>query len=120
MSDTFEKARQLRKSTTAAEEQARWLLRNRRLSGLKFRRQHPIGRYIVDFYCTQARLAVELDGSVHSQPSQITRDSAKDAYLRRRGIRVLRLPNGMVTEGPETFLRKIRETAMESFFSEER
>lgn len=113
-------ARQLRKSVTAAENRAWWLLRNRRLMGLKFRRQHPIGRHVVDFYCFQARLAVELDGSVNAQPSQERKDAAKDAYLRRLGVRVLRLPNGMVMDDPETFCGKVREAAAESFLSNER
>jgi len=114
MSDVVETARKLRKSVTSAEERAWWLLRNRRLSGLKFRRQHPVGKYVVDFYCSQAHLAVELDGSVHAQPAQARRDAAKDAHLRRLGINVLRLPNGMVTEQPDFFLRKVREAAAES------
>jgi len=105
-------ARHLRKSVTPAEEQAWWLLRDRRLSGLKFRRQYPAGRYILDFYCAQAHLAVELEGTVHAQASQMRKDRAKDAYLRRMGIRVLRLPNGMVLQDPETFLRRIREAAV--------
>lgn len=112
-----ETARQLRKSVTSAEERAWWLLRNRRLSGLKLRRQHPVGKHIVDFYCVQARLAIELEGSVHAQPRQARRDAAKDAYLRRLGIRVLRLPNGMVMQDPEMFLRKVREAAMGGLFS---
>lgn len=106
-----ETARQLRKSVTSAEERSWWLLRNRRLSRLKFRRQHPVGKHIVDFYCVQAHLAIELEGSVHAQASQMRKDRAKDAYLRRMGIRVLRVPNGMVLQDPETFLRKIREAA---------
>lgn len=112
MSDPVGTARKLRSFLTPAEEQAWWLLRNRRLSGLKFRRQHLVGKYVVDFYCPQARLAVELEGSVHSQPSQTKKDKARDALLRRMGIRVLRLPNAMVMEDPETFVRKIREAAV--------
>jgi very-short-patch-repair endonuclease len=117
MSDAVETARKLRKSVTSAEERAWWLLRNRRLSGLKFRRQHPVGKCVVDFYCSQARLAVELDGSVHAQPGQTKKDVAKDVYLRRMGIRVLRLPNGMVMEDPEAFLRRVREAATDSLSS---
>jgi type I restriction enzyme R subunit len=79
--------------------------------GLKFRRQYPIDDYVVDFYCLEPRLAVELDGGVHSQPSQVKKDSAKDAYLRSLGIRVLRLPNGLVLEDPERFVREVREAA---------
>ncbi|MBI1940316.1 MAG: DUF559 domain-containing protein [Acidobacteria bacterium] len=101
---------------TPAEDQAWWLLRNRGLSGLKFRRQHPVGKYVVDFYCSQAHLAVELDGSAHAQPSQARKDAAKVAYLRRMGICVLRLPNKMVAEDPAMFLAKVREAAMERLF----
>jgi len=104
------RVRELRHRQTEAEKAAWYLLRDRSL-GLKFRRQYPIDNYAVDFYCFERRLAVELDGSVHSQPSQIKRDSAKDAYLRSLGIRVLRLPNGLVLEHPEGFVRKIRDAA---------
>jgi hypothetical protein len=72
-------------------------LRDRR-AGLKFRRQFPIGNYVVDFYCFEVRMAVELDGGAHAQPSQAKKDRAKDAYLTRLGVRVLRLPNGQVME----------------------
>jgi very-short-patch-repair endonuclease len=102
--------RELRRQQTAAEKLAWYLLRNRH-AGLKFRRQFAIGNYVVDFYCFEARLVVELDGGAHAQPSQVKRDRAKDAYLKSAGIRVLRLPNGLVTENPEEFVRKIRECA---------
>lgn len=111
-----ETARKLRKADTPAAERAWHLLRHRSLSGLKFRRQHPIGKYIVDFYCFQARLVVELEGSVHAQPSQARRDAVKNAYLKRLGIRVLRLPNGIVMEDPDMFLKKVREAAIEALF----
>jgi very-short-patch-repair endonuclease len=117
MGDAVERARKLRKSDTPAEERAWWLLRNRRLLGFKFRRQHSLGKFIVDFYCFEARLAVGLDGSVHAQPSQARKDAAKDAHLRRLGVRVLRLPNGMVLQEPQTFRRKVREAATENFFA---
>ena len=71
---------------------------------------------MVDFYCSQARLAVELDGSAHAQPSQTKKDKSKDNYLMRMGIRVLRLPNGMVLVDLELFCRKVSEAATENFF----
>lgn len=116
MRGATEKARRLRKAVTTAEQRAWWLLRDRNLLGLKFRRQHPIGKFVVDSYCQQSRLVVELDGSVHAQPSQARKDSARDAHLKRLGIRVLRLPNGMVSEDPEMFCKKVREAASENFF----
>jgi very-short-patch-repair endonuclease len=105
-----QRIRELRRSQTEAEKAAWYLLRNRNL-GLKFRRQYPIDNYVVDFYCFERRLAVELDGGIHSQPSQIRKDRAKDAYLKSLGIRVVRLPNGLVLEDPEGFVRKVCEAA---------
>ena len=102
--------RELRHGQTEAERTAWYLLRRLGI-GLKFRRQYPIGDYVVDFYCFDPRLAIELDGSVHSQPSQMRKDRAKDAFLRSLGIKVLRLPNGLVLKDPEAFVRKIRECA---------
>ena len=105
------KIRELRRQQTEAEKLAWHLLRHRR-AGLKFRRQFPIENYVVDFYCCEARLAVELDGRVHAQPGQTKKDHARDAYLTRLGIHVLRLPNGLVMEDPEMFVRKIRECGL--------
>ena len=106
------RVRELRRQETAAEKLAWHLLRDRR-AGLKFRRQFPIGNHVVDFYCFELRLAVELDGSAHAQPSRIKKDRAKDAYLTRLGIRVLRLPNGLVTDNPEGFVKTIRECGVQ-------
>ena len=85
--------RELRRSQTEAEKVARYLLRDRHL-GAKFRRQCRIDSWVIDFYCFEHRVAVELDGGVHSQPSQIRKDARKEDYLRTLGIRLLRIPNG--------------------------
>jgi very-short-patch-repair endonuclease len=103
-----ERVRKLRHNPTEAEKAAWYLLRNRRL-GAKFRRQYRIENWVVDFYCFEHRLAVELDGSVHSQPSQMRRDADKEDYLKSIGIQLLRIPNDLVMEDPEGFLRKVRE-----------
>ena len=105
-----QRVRELRHQQTDAEKAAWYLLRDRNL-GVKFRRQYAIENYVVDFYCCELRLAVELDGGVHSQPSKMKKDAVKDAFLGRIGIRVLRLPNGLVTEDPDGFVRKVREAA---------
>ena len=105
-----QRVRELRHAQTEAEKAAWHLLRDRRL-GFKFHRQYPIENYVVDFYCCECRLAIELDGGVHSQPSQIRKDAAKDAFLAKLGIKVLRLPNGLVTEDPDGFVRKVRDAA---------
>jgi very-short-patch-repair endonuclease len=66
-------------------------LKNRRLGGFKFRVQHPIGPYILDFYCAEARLAVEIDGQSHWTDERIEHDARRDAYFRTMGIQTLRL-----------------------------
>ena len=80
----------MRRSPTGAELRLWRLLRDRRLSGLKFRRQVPIGPYVVDFLCVGARLIVEADGSQHGEN---LRDERRDGYLAREGWTVLRFWN---------------------------
>lgn len=66
-------------------------LRARRLEGCKFRRQHPCGPFILDFYCAAARLAVEVDGESHNHPDQIEHDRRRTRWLAAQGIRVVRI-----------------------------
>lgn len=87
-------ARLLRHTPTPAEDVLWQALRAGRLDGLKFRRQHPVGRFILDFYCSSARLCVEVDGGVHDE--QRGRDEARDAALLAHGVRTLRFPNERV------------------------
>ncbi len=103
----IDKARELRRWSTEAEQAAWYVLRKLRLKGFRFRRQHPVGPYIADFFCRERRLIVELDGSVHGQPSQARRDAQRDAYLKALGYTVLRISNGMVLEAPELFVEKV-------------
>jgi len=103
----IDRARNLRQTATESERAAWRLLRTLRFKGFKFRRQHPLGQYIVDFCCPQQRLIVELDGSVHGQPSQIKRDARQDAHLENLGYTVARFPNGMVLEAPELFVDQV-------------
>jgi very-short-patch-repair endonuclease len=108
MSIPTQRVRDLRHNPTDAEKAAWHLLRGRRL-GAKFRRQYRIENWVVDFYCFEHRLAIELDGSVHSQPSQMQRDAVKEDYLRTIGIRLLRIPNGLVLHDPERFVSQVWE-----------
>ncbi len=101
------RSRELRRAQTLAEHRAWYHLRNRNVAGLKFRRQQAVDHYTVDFYCPELRLAIELDGGVHSQPSQLKKDKEKDEYLRASGIHVLRISNGLVLEDPEGFVKKL-------------
>jgi len=70
----------------------RWL-RDRRFSGYKFRRQHPVGDYVLDFYCEEAQLNVELDGSQHGFPDRRKHDMEREAFLKSRGIKTVRFWN---------------------------
>jgi len=102
-----EQARELRKKQTPAEEAMWAMLRNRQLANLKFRRQHQIGDYIVDFFCAERGLIVELDGSVHDTPERMKADKKRDAYLRSLGHTVLRFKNHQVFDETDNVLTAI-------------
>jgi very-short-patch-repair endonuclease len=87
------------------------LLRNRRLAGLKFRRQHSVGPYVVDFFCHGARLAVEVDGGVHDDLARAAYDAERQRMLEGSGLRVVRVSNVEVLGQPETVLARIIEAA---------
>ncbi len=99
-------ARRLRHGPTDAETRLWWRLRGKRL-GVRFRRQHPIGGYIVDFYCPHARLVIELDGGGHASEEQRRSDERRDRELRGRGLTVLRLWNPDVVERMDAVLEAI-------------
>jgi very-short-patch-repair endonuclease len=100
-------ARTLRKQATNAEHLLWQLLRKNQLLGYGFRRQHPLGRYFLDFYCHRAKLAIELDGGQHAEPGQQARDGKRSAYLTTQGITVLRFWNNEVLENTEGVLQTI-------------
>ena len=75
-----------------------WRALKQRPGGLKFRRQHPIGRYILDFACLSARVAIEVDGIVHDNRDRAERDRSRDAWLGRQGFTVLRIPAAQILE----------------------
>ncbi len=101
------RARHLRKTATPAEKRLWSHLRNRKLAGLKFRRQEPIGRRIVDFYCAEARLAVELDGSGHTDDAVRAEDLERETELHELGIRVIRFFNSAVCDNLDGVLNAI-------------
>jgi very-short-patch-repair endonuclease len=92
------RARTLRASQTSAEAQLLQALRNRRLSRWKFRRQHPIDRYVVDFVSLDGKLIVEVDGVTHSTTSEVKRDKARSDVLEACGFLVVRISNTDVYE----------------------
>ena len=103
---SIENARRLRKQMTDAERALWRLLRDRRMSGWRFRRQEPIDRYIVDFICFEARLIIEADGGQHFESEA---DKRRDAYLQAQGFRVLRFWNNDVLSNREAVHRIIME-----------
>jgi very-short-patch-repair endonuclease len=77
--------------------------------GVKFRRQHPIGNYVLDFYCCKSKLGIELDGGQHADPAEKERDRRRTRELERRGIRVLRVWNSEVIDNLDGVLERIFE-----------
>ena len=88
---TVAKARTLRRVMSQPEARL-WQYLRARPDGLKFRRQHPVGAYVLDFYCPAAKLAIEVDGESHGFAGRAERDAARDRWLRERGIDTLRIP----------------------------
>ena len=105
--ETVLKARALRRSMTLPEGML-WQALRSRPDGIKFRRQHPIGRCIVDFYCPSARLVIEVDGQVHSMGSEAERDARRDAWLKNQGLTVLRFSASDVLRDLSSVVTAIR------------
>jgi len=105
-------ARELRTRETLVEDLLWEELRGRRLDGLKFRRQHPVGAFVVDFCCTECRLVIELDGEIHAE--QQDRDAEREAILAAAGYRVIRFPNQSIRENLPEVLAAIRSAAREA------
>jgi very-short-patch-repair endonuclease len=89
-----------------------WLALRKKPNGLKFRRQHPCGPYILDFFCSDARLAIEIDGEAHSRGDRPKRDLARDAWLFGAGIETLRIPASEVLRDADAILRGITAEAV--------
>ncbi len=103
----FEKARVLRHSMTEAEKILWNELKNRKFKGLKFRRQHPVHRYIGDFYCHEKRLIIEVDGGIHDQEETNEQDLNRTAEIGRFGISVIRFRNEQVFNQLDQVLHEI-------------
>ncbi|HEY4689294.1 MAG TPA: endonuclease domain-containing protein [Anaerolineae bacterium] len=102
-------ARGLRRELTPAERELWKALRSRRLAGLKFRRQHPLDRFILDFFCVEHQLEIEIDGEIHVRSDQAARDSERTEWLQAQGIRVLRFSNEEIEKNLGGVLRRIVE-----------
>ena len=104
-------AKELRRNPTPAERRLWDAIRERRLGGLRFRRQHPVGPFILDFYCPSHKLVIELDGDIHA--TQKDQDDYRDQHLASYGYRVLRFRNDEVFRSLPTVLTRILHAAAE-------
>ena len=101
--------RELRNRSTSAEATLWKLLKNSQAGGYKFRRQHGIGPFVLDFYCPLLRLCIELDGGVHQMPLTDVKDEMRTKFLNEQGITVLRFENDVVWRNPQSIVEKIIE-----------
>ena len=106
--DKKELRKNLRRALTPAEAELWKSLQRSKLDGRKFRRQHSVGPYILDFYCPEESLAIELDGDGHYDPVQQFHDADRRKFLKDKGIKIVRFENFLVFREPEFVLDKIR------------
>lgn len=102
--------RQLRNNATSAEAVLWTYLKNRQLKGRKFRRQHSIGKYIVDFYCPQENLVIELDGEDHFWQKGLNKDAARTNFLNSLGLKIIRFENKWVFNDIAHILSTIQDS----------
>ncbi len=88
-----------------------WQRLRGKAGGVRFRRQHPIGPYVVDFYCSAARLVIEVDGECHSQPDAIAKDQSRDRFLDENGYRLMRIPAAEILRDAEVAAASILSLA---------
>ncbi|MCU0845245.1 MAG: DUF559 domain-containing protein [Spirochaetes bacterium] len=105
----IELARDLRKNPTPAERILWEELKEKKLEGFKFRRQHPIGRYILDFYCHEAKLVIEVDGKIHELYNNTEYDKLRTEELESHGLKVIRFNNEEVLNNSTKVLNEIKK-----------
>lgn len=110
----FGMAKELRKNMTGAEN-ALWLYLKGGIKGLKFRRQHPIGVYIADFYCHRLKLIIEINGSIHNKTEVIDSDKTRQKELEELGYTVIRFTNEQVKSEMEVVLKDVESTVLKLF-----
>lgn len=100
--------REMRHQPTPAEDALWQKLRNRQVQGAKFRRQHSIEGFIVDFVCVEHRLIIEVDGSIHEMPDQQSYDEQRQAFLEAQGFRIMRFTNDAVLQSIDAVVEAIK------------
>ena len=113
MDEKYIKARTLRKNSTIHENIIWNLIRNRQLNGLKFVRQYPIGKYIVDFACRDKKIVIELDGGQHNNEFNIIYDEERTKYIESLGYKVFRFWNNEIDSNIEGVYEKLLEITNE-------
>ena len=104
---TKDRAKVLRAAMSLPEVLLWKAIKGRKLHGLQFRRQHPLGPYVLDFYCEAEKLAVEVDGGSHDFGDRPTRDERRDAWLLAKGVRTVRLSAALVLKDLDAATRTI-------------
>ena len=102
-------AKKMRKDMTASEKRLWLKLRNKQVGGLRFRRQHPVGRYIADFYCHELKLVIELDGTIHDERKEY--DENRNKFLKAGKFTILRFNNDEINDSIDDVLNKILQCA---------
>ncbi len=108
MDEKFIKARNLRHEQTKQEKIIWSILRNRQFYGLRFKRQVPIGAYIVDFCCNEKKIILEIDGGQHNEPSNITYDKQRTAFLEAEGYKVIRFWNNDIDNNLDGVYKRLQ------------
>jgi len=113
--EMIERARVLRKNMTLAEKKVWKKLRNKQFQNIKFRRQHPINRFIVDFYCHEYKLVIEIDGGIHLTSEQKERDENRTFELENLGLKVIRFDNDTIIHDYQKFESVLNKIIFHTF-----
>ena len=109
LNNLLNRRKELRRKQTPQEEKLWWYLKDRRLLGFKFRRQTSIGGYILDFYCAEKRLIIEIDGEIHNKNDNREYDKIRDKFFKELDYKVLRFKNKQVDEDMNKVIKIIEE-----------
>ncbi len=107
--EIMRRAKSLRRKQTPSEERLWQVLRNGNINGSKFRRQHPLSYYIVDFYCHELKLVIEVDGDIHNEDAVKKRDKLREGSIRELGLSVIRVTNEDVYFHSDWIIKEILE-----------
>ena len=109
MNNQIEKSRELRKNMTVQERKLWNIIRNRQFFGYRFRRQFPIGQYIVDFVCREKKIIIEIDGGQHNEINNIEYDKKRTEFLNSEGFKVIRFWNNEIDNNIDGVYKKLKE-----------